>query len=190
MVGPSSAYNVLLFILCALQFSLTYQHSKSEKWKAQAQRASVTCLKSLSLNVMELVCQPGLVLLCSTLSLKNKAKGRTWNFIFLSAGSNMVSVRSYQKTRKDKGRKERKRDKDVQWGEFEREWENDEGCTEKSGSTLRTYEVTPAFSSWGLLLWALAWQTFVVYCIIYFTKSLKFVIFNYLVSFTIISWNT
>ena len=32
-------------------------------------------------------------------------------------------------------------------GEFEREWENDEGCTEKSGSTLRTYEVTPAFSS-------------------------------------------
>lgn len=88
------------------------------------------------------------------------------------------------------GRKESRTDKDVPWGEFGREWENDEGCTAKGRSTRRTYEVTPAFSSWGLLLWALAWQIFVVYCIIYFTKSLKFVIFYYLISFTIISWNT
>ena len=75
------------------------------------------------------------------------------------------------------GRKERGRDKDVQWGEFGREWENDEDCISKGRSTLRTHEVTWAFSWWGLLLWALAWQIFIVYCIIYFIKSLKFVIF-------------
>lgn len=44
-------------ILGALRFSLTYPHSNAEKWKTQAQRASVTCLKSPRLKVMELVFQ-------------------------------------------------------------------------------------------------------------------------------------
>lgn len=103
-------YNVLLVILGALQFSLTYQHNKSEKWRAQTQRASVTCLKSVSLKVMQLVCQTCAMLLNSTLSLKNKIKDRAWNFMFLNAGSNMVSVSSYQRMRKDRGRKEGRRE--------------------------------------------------------------------------------
>lgn len=132
--------------------------------------ASVTCFKkSLSLKVMELVCQPGV---CFSVQhcLKNKTRAGLGISFFQCWFQHGLS----KQLSEDEGRTRKEGEKERQGCAVRRNLrengKSDGGCAE-SGSTLRTYEVTPAFSSWGLLLRALAWQTFVVYCIIYFTKK-------------------